>query len=192
MSAFVMEENGAYGQTDQHRGHHFGEIGRATAGNGLSGCVVPEQTNGIAIPRRVDTTSTIDEVMVTTSVKTTPAQESQCLRSNQQKFSRRVICRTTLRQPTIRSHFGSSNFLLDSTQPKKIQDVFWSATKGLIASGVAFDDPFHSNPFVVSGPVMANVSHLLLSSRICCSKLASEVTGFAFSLLDYMVRSSQL
>ena len=76
-------------------------------------------------------------------------------------------------------------------QLKKIQNVFWSATRGLIASGITLDDPPHSNPFVVAGPVMANVSHLLLSSRICCSGLASEVTGFAFSLLDYMVRSSQ-
>ena len=184
MSTFVTEENGAYGHTNRHRGHHFGEVGRAKAGNGLSGCVVPEQTNGIARPRRVDTTSTMDEVMVTTSVKTAPAQESPCLRSHQQKFSRR--------QPTIRSHFGSSNFLLDSTQLKKIQNVFWSATKGLLHRAFTLDDPPCSNPFVLSGLAMANVSHLLLSSRICCSKLASEVTGFAFSLLDYMVRSSQL
>ena len=78
----------------------------------------------------------------------------------------------------------------DSTLLKKIQDVFWGSTRGSIAFGITIDGPPYSNPYVLSGLALANAFHTLLSSLIYCSKLPSEATGFAFSLLVYLMLSS--
>ena len=82
--------------------------------------------------------------------------------------------------------------LLDSKQPKKIPDAFWGATRGSVACATTIDVPPFSSPCVLSGLALANVSHPHPSSMSYCSKLPSEVTGFAFSLLGFRLVSLML
>ena len=63
--------------------------------------------------------------------------------------------------------------------------------EGLDCSRYTIDAPHCSNPFVLSGLAPANVSHLRLSSMICCSKLPFAVTGSALLRLAYWMPLSR-
>ena len=90
------------------------------------------------------------------------------------------------------SHVTACALPPGSTQLKKTQDVFWSATIGSIAYGTTIAVLPFANHYVVFGPASANASQLQLCSTFFCSKLLSEATGFASLLLGFVTRPSGL